>query len=345
MDAVMPESRSPADAGSGLPATSSVARVRCSDVIEQADALPFWRQDYTQLSAGSFSGGVDSVSMPNMQVFREAMNRPVDEHAHAPNGCYVIGVPCVVQGPSHWNGIDLPRDAVITLDVGTTLTFRTAEVSEIAAAVIRSNVVEAYAETVEEVDWRALLRSRAAVEPVPTLQAERMRVLFGDALTRGLAPGDTSLKSGPSGFSELELDILALCVGGLIGTQEHSASRQCRVQRYIVDRVRDCILERPDNPPSVGELCLLLHISRRTLNQTFQHALGTNPVTYARNVRLNRVRRELLRASVQHRSIANIATRWGFEHLSLFSRYYKELFGELPSATLQRGSGLSSASG
>lgn len=142
----------------------------------------------------------------------------------------------------------MPRDTVITLDVGTTLEFRTAEVSEIAAAVIRANIIEAYAETVEEVDWRALLRSRAPVEPVSTLQAERMRLLFGDALTRGLVPGDASLERGPSGFSELELDILALCVGGLLDTQERSGTRQCRVQRYIVDRVRDCILERPDNP-------------------------------------------------------------------------------------------------
>lgn len=332
----MSESLSPAETSSSLPTMNSVSSVRCRDVIEQADALPFWRQDYTQLSAGSFRGGVDSVSMPNMQVFREAMNRPVDEHAHAPQGCYVVGVPCIVQGPSHWNGVDLPRDAVITLDVGTTLTFRTAEVSEIAAAVIRANIIEAYAETVEEVDWRALLRSRAPVEPVPALQAERMRVLFGDALSRGLVPGDASLERGPSGYSELELDILAVCVGGMLDTGERSSGRHCKVQRYIVDRVRDCILERPDNPPSVGELCLLLHISRRTLNQTFQDALGTNPVTYARNVRLNRVRRELLGAPCGQGSVSQVAARWGFEHMSLFSRYYRELFGELPSATLHR---------
>lgn len=168
------------------------------------------------------------------------------------------------------------------------------------------------------------------------LQAERMRVLFGDALTRGLVPEDPSLVRGRSGYSELELDILALCVGALLDTREHRSARHCKVQRYIVDRVRECILERPDDPPSVGELCLRLQISRRTLNQTFQHALGTNPVTYARNVRLNRVRRELLKASPQQGSVAHIASRWGFEHMGLFSRYYSDLFGELPSATLHR---------
>ncbi|AHV93381.1 hypothetical protein [Bordetella holmesii] len=71
---------------SALPAKNLIARANCSDVVEQADALPFWQQDYTQLSAGSFRGSVDSVSMPNLQVFRESMNRAVDEQAYAPQG-------------------------------------------------------------------------------------------------------------------------------------------------------------------------------------------------------------------------------------------------------------------
>jgi AraC family ethanolamine operon transcriptional activator len=33
------------------------------DVLEQADALPFWSQDYTQLSKGVFSGAENSVSL------------------------------------------------------------------------------------------------------------------------------------------------------------------------------------------------------------------------------------------------------------------------------------------
>ena len=35
-----------------------VVRRTTSDVLEQADALPFWTQDYTQLSKGEFAGAV-----------------------------------------------------------------------------------------------------------------------------------------------------------------------------------------------------------------------------------------------------------------------------------------------
>ncbi|QGB06262.1 helix-turn-helix domain-containing protein [Bordetella holmesii] len=235
-----------------------------------------------------------------------------------------------------WNNLHMPLDAVITLDVGTTLSFRTAEVSEITAAAVRSNIIEAYAETVEEVDWRALLRARASVEPIPASQAERMRLRFANALSSISGRDEPLFECGPSGYSQFELDVLALCVDAMMGTRDHRVARQSKVQRYIVDRVRDCILERPDNPPSIGELCLMLRISRRTLNQTFQHALGANPVTYARNVRLNRVRRELLLATPQQGNVSQVATRWGFDHMGRFSSHYRALFGELPSVTLLR---------
>ena len=60
-----------------VPARSSL-RVRTRCVLEQATALPFWHQDYTQLSAGRFQGEIDSITTPNLQLFRESMNRSVD---------------------------------------------------------------------------------------------------------------------------------------------------------------------------------------------------------------------------------------------------------------------------
>ena len=99
-----------------------------------------------------------------------------------------------------------------------------------------------------------------------------------------------------------------------------------RIHRYIVSRVRDLTL-------SIGEICIELRISRRTLNHAFSRVLGITPVEYMRNLRLHRVRSEL-QSSPYETTIANIAAKWGFWHMSLFSRYYRELFGESPSETL-----------
>ena len=60
--------------------------------------------------------------------------------------------------------------------------------------------------------------------------------------------------------------------------------------------------------------------------------LGTNPASYLRAVRLDRVRKDLLHAG----SVTDAATRWGFWHFGHFSNDYREQFGELPSETLRR---------
>jgi len=75
--------------------------------------------------------------------------------------------------------------------------------------------------------------------------------------------------------------------------------------------------------------------SRRKLQYCFQETLGISPVTYLRIIRLNSVHRELLTLD-STKQVQNIATKWGFLHLSRFANDYKQLFGERPSDTLKR---------
>jgi transcriptional regulator GlxA family with amidase domain len=59
-------------------------------------------------------------------------------------------------------------------------------------------------------------------------------------------------------------------------------------------------------------------------------------MAYVRKVRLDRVRADLLRSDPQRVGVTQIATQWGFMHLSRFARQYRDLFNELPSTTLHR---------
>ncbi|MBL8451298.1 MAG: helix-turn-helix domain-containing protein, partial [Zoogloea sp.] len=62
-----------------------------------------------------------------------------------------------------------------------------------------------------------------------------------------------------------------------------------------------------------------------------------NPVSFLRAMRLNGVRRALRKADGVHESVADVAARWGFWHLSHFAADYKAMFGELHSETLRNG--------
>ena len=120
---------------------------------------------------------------------------------------------------------------------------------------------------------------------------------------------------------------------------EHARTDVNRVtpQKQIVDRIRDYLFARVDDPPDIADLCRYVGVSRRTLQDCFQDALGLTPSQYLRMLRLNAVRRELraLAAAGQPVSIGDVAARWGFWHWSRFTENYRLLFGELPSHTVQ----------
>ena len=58
-------------------------------------------------------------------------------------------------------------------------------------------------------------------------------------------------------------------------------------------------------------------------------------MAYLRRQRLERVREELLVAAPGAVNVTEVATRWGFTHLSRFAASYRAAFSENPSDTLR----------
>ena len=86
------------------------------------------------------------------------------------------------------------------------------------------------------------------------------------------------------------------------------------------------------------DLAALAHrsgYSMRSLELIFRHGVGMTPGRWFMNIRLNGALRELI-APAAGSSITEVATRWGFRHLSRFAEHYRRAFGELPSQTLAR---------
>ncbi|WIX84591.1 AraC family transcriptional regulator [Amycolatopsis sp. DG1A-15b] len=92
-------------------------------------------------------------------------------------------------------------------------------------------------------------------------------------------------------------------------------------------------------PVSVADMAAAARVSPRTLQDRFRADFGTTPAAYLRRVRLDRVHQDLLRIADGSASgtVAEVATRWGFTHLSRFAAYYREAYGQLPSRTADPG--------
>jgi AraC-like DNA-binding protein len=102
-----------------------------------------------------------------------------------------------------------------------------------------------------------------------------------------------------------------------------------------VRAAQELIDAEPLRIDTVGQLAAAVHVSVRALEEGFRKHLETPPMAYLREVRLARVRDDLVAGDPQERTVASIARSWGFPHLGRFAQIYRERYGELPAETLR----------
>jgi AraC-like DNA-binding protein len=157
----------------------------------------------------------------------------------------------------------------------------------------------------------------------------------------GLLEHEAERVIGVLSFPLAAAHLEGLVIHGLLLSQPHNYSDELRRQaatprpravRLAVDLIED----RPGHPWSVAELAAAVTVSARTLQDGFARTLGTSPMAYLRDVRLDRIHAELLAAGPDAVAVGQVAARWGFLHAGRFSATYKRRFGRSPSATARR---------
>ncbi|GAB2926151.1 helix-turn-helix domain-containing protein [Streptomyces mayteni] len=184
-----------------------------------------------------------------------------------------------------------------------------------------------------------MIRLPRALLPLPfdtvdRLLAERLsaRTTSGALLAQYLS---TLLKqareSGPAELSRLGSVTVDLAVTLLAGRLEvadavppesHRQALLARIDAFIERNLHDADL-RP------ADLAAHHHISVRTLHELFRERPETVAATIRRR-RLEHCRADLADPRLRHRTIGEIALRWGFRHPADFSRSFRAAYGAPP---------------
>jgi AraC-like DNA-binding protein len=132
-----------------------------------------------------------------------------------------------------------------------------------------------------------------------------------------------------------------LLLDGLLLSQTHNYTEALTRSMNLgyatpVARAIELLQERPEESWTTARLASAVHMSVRALQMGFSRNYDMSPMTYLRYVRLRRVRAALADATPGVTTIQSVATKFGFLHLSRFSAYYRDAFGENPSETLRR---------
>jgi AraC-like DNA-binding protein len=127
----------------------------------------------------------------------------------------------------------------------------------------------------------------------------------------------------------------------LLFAQPHNYSESLRVAPPLagarsVSEAVDLMRARPAHAWTAAELAAASSTSVRSLQENFRRSLGTSPMRYLRDLRLEQVHKELVAAEPSAVKVTEVAARWGFVHLGRFAAAYRQRFAERPSDTLRR---------
>ena len=301
-------------------ATLRVTRARDAD--EHAQNLSRWDQRYDQLSCGLFDGQVTELWLPKTQIFVETANQQLRQTCAAWPSSVWFGIPAALEGQMSMGGKSLSEQAVCIRDGGAEFDLMTAPGFDLFGVVVDRAAFGEYLETVEHRDLEQLLRQNDVLDLPLRLKRELCATLAGIL-------GD----AGDWQVDQLQTRIFAALARLLTaGNAGGDARHRKRLQRQdTVSKVSHYLLQNPDCPPSIPQLCSRFHLSRRSLQNCFDDVTGMAPLAYMRSLRLNQVRREL-KYGDRRRAVSEVAYAWGFNHLSQFAQDYRRMFGESPSA-------------
>lgn len=115
-----------------------------------------------------------------------------------------------------------------------------------------------------------------------------------------------------------------------------TCGRPVAPRREILDRCQELLENDQLAQIRVCDLVAASGVSARTLDTAFREFFGTSPRRYVLLRRLQAVRQALLSADPDTDTVTEVLFKHGEWELGRFASRYRELYGELPSETLQR---------
>lgn len=304
-------------------ACTHIYNFEASDADQQANNLTNWSQQYDQVSSGRFYGYIRELQLQGLQVFTEFTSKALRQSCNVWSDSIWIGLPKSPTQASRINGLSIHNNGVMCRPGGKEFELVTPENFSIFGVVVDQAKLKQVAETQQvELNWPDLIHHGRLHLPAESLQG--LRYLLERLLMQNNQQVPEKLSHDMAMMALLEI-----VQKETPGERENTSFSK---RKAIVDMVKEYLNTHRDNPTTIKELCDLCHVSRRTLQYSFENVLGISPLQYLRTARLNGVRRALIQAGPET-LVSDIAAEWGFWHLSQFAQDYKGLFGESPSVS------------
>jgi AraC family ethanolamine operon transcriptional activator len=304
------------------------------DFQEMEHALSAWDHCYAQVSPGAFRGSIFSTQIGSLAIFRNRWERAIHYLGIAPAGTIGLAISLTQTGIAHWMGEKVGFNDVIIQRPGSEAEYISASVwDSVVFAIPEAEFAQCIASLTHD-DPDEMLKAHGVIRLSPEVAAQlrEISMAYLHAAERPLAR-----LGEPSPLPEMARSTVERVALALVDSWRSSKTKpRHRRQQSLLRRAEEFCEHHANQPLRIGELCSELSASERTLRYAFQELTGNSPLDYLKMQRLNRTRRALHTGDPAKTQVKQVALENGFFHLGHFSRDYKNLFGELPTQTIQR---------
>jgi AraC family ethanolamine operon transcriptional activator len=303
-----------------------------SNHFEELSAMQFgWEAEFTQLGPAEQASRINLVQSDNAGICRFQFNSKFDQRMYVQPGYYSFGLlepdttRALVQGKT------APPGALIAFP-------RQEEAHGVSTAGFHGNGIhfkETYLEAIAETVLRVPLRRLVPTPRIYTLTGPLLSSLRGELYKwRQIAASELRTSAAMTAYREEALAIAVL--NGLSHSAEVQETPFLNTDK-VVKLVLDYVHSEPSEEITAVKLCTLADCSQRWLEHSFKKRFGVTPKKYVKYLRLSRLRENLLNpAQVEHPTVIELASVYGFWHMGQLAADYRKVYGELPSDTLKR---------
>jgi AraC-like DNA-binding protein len=297
------------------------------------DAIHGAKFDMTVTGRGKFTSGYTGLDLGAVRIQRISENLPIIFHStHTGDRTSIMFH--TQPGPSIFrDGVEVPSNTLVQRAGGArshlqrsygpinwgSISFRLRDLPSVSEKVLGFDLTPPLAE------------QRFVPRPVAMANFRRLHAAVGQLVQE--APELIAHQEAAHGIGQVLMQALVACFEK--DNAQGPTSTQIRHQKIMM-RFNSILKANPTTPLYVLEIAAAVGASLRSLTVCCQEHLGMGPKKYLLLRRMHLARRALFLANSNEATVTDVATQYGFWQFGRFAGQYKLLFGELPSATLQR---------
>ena len=279
------------------------------------------------------SWSISHVNLPeiHVQLGREGSGNITEGQSRSDG--YIIFIPLNHSEAHSANGIALDKNSLAILEPRCDFCVRCTTEHDWYSIFIPTHKLALGSNLVESSSGSEKMTCRVTR---PNLQlVDQFRSLADTVMTA--AANYCEFESSPAARSvEAELlKVASLVIGQRQGDKPNREGRQRLQREEIIRRSQELLEERDGKRVLVGELVAASGVCERTLRTAFNEYFGVGPARYLQLRQLHQVHRVLRAAEPGAVFVKDILLRHGVYDFGRFASGYHQLFGELPSKTLQ----------